>query len=217
MSFRHICKIAPFLLALAWPDARAAEDRSGEVKPAGQCPLLFGVQRSHDRNRTARKKHLDSILEGEHAVNLTHTGGWRRPERIRFQGLELMATAATDEAEPRALVEVVDLPAGLRCPPGLYELRVDNSIGGETRVLAILDDSVLLEHRDQLRFLKVSRTSSPVWRMIWRSTWTVAGAMPAGGSSPGTVSGSSRSSSRPPPSRRSSRKTTPKSPSRRSR
>lgn len=198
---RYLNRHVVLCLGLLGPAvATAASDpAAAQVKPASLCPLLFGGQTSLERNRAQRQELLLQLAAGEHMVNLTHAGTWRPPTRIRYQGLELMATASADPAETRALIEVRQLSAGLACEPGLYELKVDHSLGGQAHVLAILDNVVLLEHEGQLRFWKIARTESPEFRMIWRSTWTLAGNEPAGaaGVQAGNPSGSAAASLRP--------------------
>lgn len=208
------------LLALLCPLAGQAYETAGDppaLKQASDCPLLFGTPASIERNKQARTKHLEEVASGEHMINLTHTGPWQKPTIMRLQGVELMATAGVDGDDPSALVEVGELPAGMGCQPGLYELKVDNSIGGQAHILAIVEGAVLLEYNGDLKFIQTRQAPTPVFRMIWRSTWTIAGAAPAGsGPTPGSSSSSHRSSSRPrPASKASTHRSTRKSPTRR--
>jgi hypothetical protein len=187
--------------------AKADDHRpTSELKPASACPRLFGAPASQMQNKLRREASISGIAQGEHLVNLIHITNWQAPTVIWLKGVELVATA-----EGSALLEVGELDEGLACEPGMYELKLDHSLGADGRVLAILDHSVLLEHAGVLRYIKVIRSDDPIFRMIWRSTWTVA-ASRTGGSGKATHS-SSRSSSKRPKSKaksspRSSRKAT---------
>ena len=49
---------------------------------------------------------------------------------------------------------------------------------GQLLVKTILDKVILLEHGGQLRYLKTKKKEAPDFRLIWRSTWTLAGVAP---------------------------------------
>ncbi len=209
------------LLAILCPvtgHATGAADDRPALKSPEDCPLLFGSPASIERNKKARTAHLEAVAAGEHMINLTHTGPWQKPTIMRLQGVELVATAGVDGDDPSALVEVGELPAGIGCEPGLYELKVDNSIGGQAHILAIVEGAVLLEYSGDLRFIQTREAAMPMFRMIWRSTWTIAGAAPSGsGPTPSHSSSSARhSSSRPRPAgKASTHRSTRKAPTRR--
>jgi hypothetical protein len=172
--------LASWFVLIATPAASpGAGTENAPILPASQCPQVFGDGLSQERNRQLRTRALEKVTPGKHMINLLHTGKWRPPSQIRFQGLVLRTTTSAKPGDSRALVEIGQLPGGLECTPGTYELKVDDSIGGQGHVLAILDNSVLLEHKGELRFWKIANTESPVFRMIWRATWSLAGAEPA--------------------------------------
>ncbi len=203
-------------LAAAEPAVAVADaEPEPEVRSPAACPLLFGDPTARERNRRQRASRLDAIEPGEHAFNLIYSGSWRKPTPIRFKGLKLVSTAGAGLQRPSALVEVDALPAAMGCAPGRYALHTDDSVGGGARVLAILEDVLLLEVDDQLRYLAVERFAAepiePAFRMIWKSSWTLAG-VAAGGSS-STTPASSRA--RPKPTRHSTHRTSRKPASRR--
>jgi hypothetical protein len=201
-------------LAAAGPAVAAADAEPGpEVRSPAACPLLFGDPAARERNRRQRAHRLDAVEPGEHAINLIYSGSWRKPTPIRFKGLKLVSTAGAGLQQPSALVEVGELPAAVDCRPGIYELHTDDSLGGSSRVLAILEDVLLLEVDGQLRYLAPQRfdatATKPAFRMIWRSTWTLAGVAGGGGTASATPS------ARPKPTRHTSHRTSRKLPSRR--
>ncbi len=205
-------------LAAAGPAVAAADAEPGsEVRSPAACPSLFGDPSARERNRRQRAGQLVAIEPGEHAINLIHSGSWRKPTPIRFKGLKLVSTAGAGRQRPSALVEVDELPATVRCAPGLYELHSDDSLGGSSRVLAILEDVLLLEVDGQLRYLAPQRfdasATKPAFRMIWRSTWTLAGVAASSGTASATASAASHA--RPKPIHRTSHRTSRRLPSRR--
>ena len=118
-----------------------------------------------------RKKLLMSVREGKYCIEVLHSADWEAPEEIEYIGLELIQTLVDEESEPQALVLVSDEIDELQCDTGTYVVEVDDSIGEEACILAILRDFVLIEENDELRFLKTEDAVNPVWRMIWKSSW----------------------------------------------
>jgi len=139
--------------------------------PAEACPEVFGTTQVHESNEADRQRKLDELDQAAHTIDLVHTGAWEEPERIRYRGLELVGTRLNEDEEPVALVRVDPEEGELECRPGLYRLEVDDSIGADAAVLAVLDDVLLVEADGDLRFLKTEQAEQPVFRMIWRSEW----------------------------------------------
>jgi hypothetical protein len=158
-----------FLAILACP--LCAWGGTEPAEPSSTCSQLFGNEEEHKQNMQHRKKLLVSVREGEYCIEVLHSADWEAPEEIDYIGLELIETLVDEESEPQALVQIFDEIDDLECDPGIYIVEVDDSIGEEAQVLAILHDFVLIEGNDELKFLKTEGAGSPVWRMIWKSSW----------------------------------------------
>lgn len=144
---------------------------TNRAEPSSACSQLFGEEDEHEQNMRHRKKLLISVREGEYCIEVLHSADWEAPEEIDYIGLELIETIVDEESEPQALVQVFNEIDDLECDPGIYVVGVDDSIGEEARVLAILQDFVLIEEKGELKFLKTDDSVKPVWRMIWKSSW----------------------------------------------
>jgi len=149
----------------------SASGETGQAEPSSACSQLFGEEDEHKQNMKHRKKLLISVQEGEYCIEVLHSADWDTPKEVAYVGLELVETIVDEKSGPQALIQVSGEIDELECDPGTYIVEVDDSIGDDTRVLAILEDFVLLEENDELKFLKTEGTSSPVWRMIWKSSW----------------------------------------------
>ncbi len=156
-------------LTLGWvvpPLARA-------VSPAESCPAVFGNPQQRLANRAHRLQVLHRVRELTNSILLVHSDDFARPVPLVFQGLELV------EVRPDGLGElhaVVRLGPGLEefgCPEGGYLVRVDDSLGPETSVLALLDDLVLVEHAGELAYLAPQAAARPRFRLVWRADWTL--------------------------------------------
>jgi len=157
------------VVILAFPlDAAGGAD---PAEPSSACSQLFGDEEEREQNMKHRKKLLMSVREGEYCIEVLHSTDWETPEEIEYIGLELVETVIDEESEPHALVYVSEEIDELGCDPGNYVVEVDDSIGEEARVLAILQDLVLIEENEDLKFLKTEEAGNPVWRMIWKSSW----------------------------------------------
>ena len=157
----------------AWPgqEPTSGGDRPAETRPASTCPQLFGGLKAHQHNAQVRRQRLDAVDPGAFSINLTHTTDWEPPDRIRYKGLRLLETAQSGDRDRVALVRLEPALAELGCEPGVYRVGVDDSIGPAARVLAVLDDVLLLETGGDLRYLRTQGAERPVFRMIWRSPW----------------------------------------------
>lgn len=85
-------------------------------------------------------------------------------------------TAAALNAEELAVAHV-ELGEAYRelCQPGVYEVSVDDSLGQDARVYAVLEEGMLIESRDSLAFLVLDDgPKPPAMRMIWRSAYAIA-------------------------------------------
>ncbi|MBN2496340.1 MAG: hypothetical protein JXR96_17230 [Deltaproteobacteria bacterium] len=156
------------------------------------CPALLGDEQSRQENRAFRTSLLSAVSISDHAIGIVHRGDWDTPRRIRFQGLRLVETRSRGE-EALGVVELSEEGCVPGCARGAYALRADDALGPQGRVLAVLDGVVLLEHDGELRYLLAAGSPEPVWRMIWRSSWTML-----------KVPGQQAGISSPPPAQRAS-------------
>ena len=149
-----------------------------------RCTLL-GASGEVEDNRERRRATLESVSDGEYCVEVVYTDGWgnQDPEVARFVDAQLIDTVLDPGCDPAALVDISPQQPTNACPAGAYVIRVDDSLGGAARVLAILRDVMLIELDNELRFLVKAGADPPsCWRMIWHPPWTLA--PPSRGSTP---------------------------------
>ncbi len=159
---------------LLGPGAAAAQSIAPQqARPASACPELFGSRGERADNAEQRRELLDSVRQADYTIDLTHSCDWSAPERIHFEGLELIGTRQAPDQDRVAVIRLEEELGERACEPGLYRLRVDDCIGEQVSVLAVLRDVVLLERGGDLCFLKTRAVEQPVFRMIWRSPWTL--------------------------------------------
>jgi hypothetical protein len=142
-----------------------------EAVPSRECPELFGDQDDRDENRLTREESLESVKVCKYAINLVHTADWRRPKKVQLEGLELIDICIEEGRTPLAVLRLEEPLEEIECEPGLYIVKVDDSIGADVQVLYILENVLLLEYDGQLGYLVVEGEKMPMWRLIWRSTW----------------------------------------------
>jgi hypothetical protein len=172
MSWLHqLLKVLIGFTLLGTAVAAAQPVAPQQARPASACPELFGSRGERTDNAEQRRELLDSVRQADYTIDLTHTCDWAAPERIRFEGLKLIDTCQLPDQGRVAVIRVEDDLGEQTCEPGLYRLRVDDSIGDQASVLAVLRDVVLLERGGELCFLKTRAAEQPVFRMIWRSPW----------------------------------------------
>jgi hypothetical protein len=153
----------------------AAEARArGDAQPGAdpECDRLFGTEADREVNEAARKRRLVLIEDGPSYIDVVQTGGWREPREIAYRGLTLKETLVDEEDADLAVIEVE--PTLGFCEPGEYEVEVDDSIGAEGRVLAILPGIVVVQHAEELRYLR-SQTyrGRPTFKVSWRSPFSI--------------------------------------------
>lgn len=146
-----------------------------EIYDSSQCSVLFGNQQARERNRSLRHNNLVSIRRYKHATVIVHHTNWKEPKYLKYSGISL-ADIKHDKYDdkPVAYIEVTDQLDQFDCDPGLYTIRVDDCIGGKAKVLAILDDMILLEMENNLRYLTNNpNIGKPLWQMVWASRWKI--------------------------------------------
>jgi hypothetical protein len=148
------------------------EDEAGDEDANKGCPLLFGSDESREHNRAVRLRRLAEVTWGEKLTDLVHSEPtWREPVLRRVPGLEVVQVEAVPDGEHVALVRVSEAFAA-SCPAGDYLVSVDDALGAEGAVLAVLDEGLLAELRGDLIFLhRGGAPPLPRFRMIWRSSY----------------------------------------------
>lgn len=143
--------------------ARADE---GEPADAASCPAVFGGPDAHTANRLRRERLVELIEIGDGELVLMQTGDWSEPTPIRFSGVDLIEAHPTDQAATIAL----DLEGVCQ---GTYRVPRDGEIGPNTKILAVVEDAVVVDHEGALRIL--SAGNEPVHlEAVWRSPWTMS-------------------------------------------
>jgi hypothetical protein len=152
-------------LATAAPPVFGGQRVPQLAAQADACPALFGDQQVRSHNSARRAHTLDWVDEDEDGVTVAHTNGrWKEPVRLRVRGVQLVSLRSK-----RAVVQISPtLAAAAGCQPGNYEVQVDDALTANTRVLAVLNSSVLVEHRGRLGFIAIRGTDSPRWLLAWR-------------------------------------------------
>ncbi|MCA9543183.1 MAG: hypothetical protein KC613_02305 [Myxococcales bacterium] len=159
--------LSAFVLALLSPDVTPSLPAAdGEVT---DCPRVFGSPAYKRKLTKRRKRLLDDVDPNGDIVDIAHSTDWRRPFYLEFTGVELLAA----EGDEGAAFRVDDALADLDCEPGVYHLDVDDSLGDDTAILAVLDDVVLVEFKGQLGYLATDDAEIPTWRMIWLAPWRI--------------------------------------------
>lgn len=181
--------LAPLLVgAVAGPE----QDNGSCVLPpilasahsASDCEALLGDAQARTGNAQRREATLEEVDRGPHAIDIVHSGDWVEPRPIDFRELEDLQTVVVDECAPLAFADLTIERLRLDCPAGPYRLEVDDSLGPTTRIVAILDQIVLVEHNDELRYLATEDAAEPVWRMIWHPPWKFYGSFGTSGPAP---------------------------------
>ncbi len=147
--------------------------RSSPVRWGAVCPEVFGSAAGRSDNQKHREASITDLHQGEYCINLVHSAGWENPAPVTFGSLELVETLHAEGCPDLALVELMPAQAEdeIGCEPGLYALRTDDTIGGNTRVLGVLNQVLLVETGDELRYLKSAGAQQPTWRLTWQSSW----------------------------------------------
>lgn len=162
--------LLPVLVALAFP----AEADIEKAVPSHECPALFGESERSDERRSLREQRLEAVSRSENLLDIVHSdAGWQAPKPTRVPGLELVAVEeAAEDGERLARVRVGEVFSEA-CAPGEYLVRVDDGLGSDGSVLALVDEGMLAEHRGNLIFVPRFGTGAPPFRMIWRSPFAL--------------------------------------------
>lgn len=143
---------------------------------ADDCEALFGDYDTWKQN-TVRQALISRVEQRDGEVELMHSAQWLRIREYDFDGLELLDTRPHHPAPqlkgPPTGWLVAELDEALaeeaECPAGRYALSTSQSIGPYIRILAVLDDMVLIEHQRALGFVMTEAHAPPKWRLVWKS------------------------------------------------
>lgn len=144
-----------------------------ETRSTRECAALFGDENSVEENRAYREAHLNFVLDGDPYVTLVQFHDWDEPARTKLEGIELLdSTSAGARIEVRLGAE--------SCPDGTYLLSVDDAIGENLRVLALLESAVLIDHEGELVYVAVDGQGPIEWEMVWSSRYYLRPSAPKG-------------------------------------
>lgn len=144
-----------------------------EAALSQECTQLFGDEAVREENRNIRVSKLHGVFKRKHSREIVHSSKrWQnitplRTQHIRFEGVELF------DGQRRARLSVKHPACGNERRE--YLVSVDDALGRNARVLALLPDGILVENRGRLTHL--SQVAQTDLRLIWRSPFllTVAG------------------------------------------
>lgn len=135
------------------------------VAEAETCSEVFGDPELRSVRAELRAQLVDLIVTEDGEVMLAHSQGWDEPVALRLRGLRLLSV---DVPHQQAIVE-------LELPPvcvGLYRVKVDDELGRDAPILAVVGDAVVLELDGQLRYVQRDHAPRPP-EVLWRSQWTM--------------------------------------------
>lgn len=161
---------APAIILIPLLAAPAAFGEPADVATAEECPALFGDETEHAADEVWRERVVRLVEETGDDVLIVHSAGWAWPAPLDLIGATVVATADRDDGEPMGLLQLSPEAAPTGCRPGLYAVEAGDRLG-QARVLAVLDDLILVEHDGSLRYLQGGEGQPPSWRMVWRSPW----------------------------------------------
>lgn len=170
------------LLSLAAPVAHAGEQT---LDPASErCPSIFGTKNVRERNQERREARLHEVKSRQGKIELVHSvPKWDAPTQTSLPGMRVLGV------ESGGVRIHVDNRYGTACPEGNYLLRVDDALGANGRVLAVLPTSFLIERDQALAYLTPeTRRAAPNFRMVWRSNfvWVAQQSNKGGGATAAT-------------------------------
>jgi hypothetical protein len=173
--------------------ARDGEGESGENQRQS-CPEVFGTPETRSESKLFRKRVLHWVVEEPSGITVVHSHqGWEDVTRFKFPGVELLGRS--QKGEGVAVVKISEeLADSFGCPAGSYQVRRDDALGGNSRVLAIFRDAVLIVHEGQLGYM-ATKDHPPI-------TWLVAWKLPGVTVYPHVRGGGGHQRKRPPPKRR---------------
>src|SRR5688572_29573496 len=148
--------LAAFLLFASLPEVRSARD----------CDEVFGDELATLENHAARESRLNFIIDSDTDVVVDHSYSWKIATQAEIGSLELVETS-TDGST--AYISFLASHEGIDCDDGVYAISVDDSIGPDGRVLAVLRRALLIEMDGRLCYLVPEGGELPRFRITWSS------------------------------------------------
>lgn len=142
---------------------------SARTLSARGCSRLFGAADLVEANRVRRTRSLCWVDQDKRYTTVIHASDtWRPPIRLRLAGIRPVQNGQPAGPPRAAMIEVSTALAGrLGCRAGRYEVRVDDAVGRDTRVLAVLRGGLLVERAGVLRYLARGAKRLPRWYTAW--------------------------------------------------
>jgi hypothetical protein len=143
---------------------------SSDPLPARECAEVFGDQRAVRTNRRAREARLNFVIDLDTHVVVDHSYVWSEPKETEIRNLALVETS-TDGST--ALVFFAAGEEGIECADGFYRIAVDDSLGPDGQILAVLRRGLLIELDGRLIHLSFDGDASPEFRVAWSSRFGI--------------------------------------------
>lgn len=137
-------------------------------EPEPVCVAIVGDDEDHVDNAEERQARIASILQSSDHVTVIAFEHLDEPEPINLRGIQIVSA---DIDSGVAKIRIED-DAGLPCV-GEYELLVDDSLGRDLAVRAVLDDAILLARNGELLYVPAEDEMRLDWSMVWRSRFAV--------------------------------------------
>jgi hypothetical protein len=142
------------------------------ISSSSSCPVLFGNEEDRDRAGSARDLRVQGIHETRQAVRIVHSvSTWGPVEDTGFSGLTLIDIAGG--GDNRLAVVRVEEALASSCAPGTYQVAVDDALGRNARVIAILDEGVLLDRGPSRGIWSLAHHPVRDLDTVWRSGFTL--------------------------------------------
>ena len=161
--------------AEAGDGAPAEFDDSEDEDETPRCVGLLGNDDTREDNQARREALFVRASWSEPGLWILHrSDDWEEPKLLVTEGLSLAATELDDDGEWQAVLELDDdFAVGHGCEPGPVLAGVDDALGADGQVLAVLRDVVLIEVSGELAFLYTDDEDWPEFRMAWQAPWRV--------------------------------------------
>lgn len=130
------------------------------------CPSLFGTVKVRRENAARRRRLLRSIEAAPHLTTIVHSGNWTTPAPMQVQGIRF-------KSEEGAVLAELDYALSSRfdCAKGTFRVAVDDALGADTRVVGLLDDTLLIEREGALRALTIEGHEPRHFSVGWAAPW----------------------------------------------
>ena len=141
---------------------------SPELHAARDCAAVFGDEETVAENETVREERLNFIVDSGAHVVVDHSYSWSEPESAEIRSFELVDTSTGG-----ALAVFGAGDEGFDCADGVYLLSADDSLGPDGRIIAVLQQALLIELEDELFFIVPEGDDPPDFVVAWSSRFGV--------------------------------------------